>query len=286
MTERRRFVGHRTTAEANNFVGRPREITIDVQAQVLHIHDGQTPGGFPVARQDLANVAESTVALLLASYQLLSQKVTSVTAASTNDDYPSARAVWQLAEGLASAINQGDLGEFKLTNRKTLPDGCVWLDGAEYSGTSYPEFYELLLDDEFYYLSYEQYANQINEYGYCGCYALDAVGGKFKVPQLTNCWIKLGNGEPVPLKESLPNLKGNGYFDFLNTVNGASSDSILYSTNDAPSHLRHTNGYNHSGNAMMRIDLSRGSSIYQDNAHVQPNSITLPIYTRLKPISL
>ena len=47
MTERRQFVGHSSTAEAAQFTGRSREITVDMQAETLRVHDGITPGGYP-----------------------------------------------------------------------------------------------------------------------------------------------------------------------------------------------------------------------------------------------
>ena len=41
-----------TTAEHNEFVGAAKEVTIDTDKHVCVIHDGQTPGGYSMLRQD------------------------------------------------------------------------------------------------------------------------------------------------------------------------------------------------------------------------------------------
>ena len=38
-----------TTSQQNSYVGYPREITIDTTLNQIRVHDGQTPGGTPVA---------------------------------------------------------------------------------------------------------------------------------------------------------------------------------------------------------------------------------------------
>ena len=45
-----------TTAAHSGFVGADREITIDTDKRVAVVHDGDTKGGFPMAREDLSNV--------------------------------------------------------------------------------------------------------------------------------------------------------------------------------------------------------------------------------------
>ncbi|WP_150524033.1 hypothetical protein [Roseibium sediminis] len=56
--QRRRRAG--TTAEHANFVGVPTEMTINDTEWTIHVHDGQTPGGHPLAkRSELAELASS-----------------------------------------------------------------------------------------------------------------------------------------------------------------------------------------------------------------------------------
>jgi hypothetical protein len=46
-----------TTTEHETFVGASREITVDTEKKTVVVHDGITPGGFPLAREDLSNVS-------------------------------------------------------------------------------------------------------------------------------------------------------------------------------------------------------------------------------------
>lgn len=53
-----------TNAEHETFTGAPGEITVDTTANTLHVHDGQTPGGTTLAKQNeiptniqIANIA-------------------------------------------------------------------------------------------------------------------------------------------------------------------------------------------------------------------------------------
>lgn len=50
-----------STAAHTGFVGADREITIDMDKRTLVVHDGETAGGFPLAREDLSNVSAATI---------------------------------------------------------------------------------------------------------------------------------------------------------------------------------------------------------------------------------
>jgi len=54
MTKRVQIVGH-TTAEASTFVGRDRELSINIDTHELRIHDGVTPGGIKVLTESQVN---------------------------------------------------------------------------------------------------------------------------------------------------------------------------------------------------------------------------------------
>ncbi len=96
MTERRQFVGHSSTAEAAQFTGRSREITVDMQAETLRVHDGITPGGYPLMRADMANMDSTVINGKLSVFERLANKVTTITQYVTNSAYPTALAVWKL----------------------------------------------------------------------------------------------------------------------------------------------------------------------------------------------
>lgn len=59
-TERRQFIGWADSSTNEKFLGLPREITIDLSKMTIRVHDGQKEGGYPLAREDLANVPQST----------------------------------------------------------------------------------------------------------------------------------------------------------------------------------------------------------------------------------
>ena len=48
-----------TTTETSSFIGAFAEVTVDTTKDVCVVHDGATPGGFPLLRQDGANSALS-----------------------------------------------------------------------------------------------------------------------------------------------------------------------------------------------------------------------------------
>ena len=50
-----------TTSEHVNFIGANREMTVDTDKKTLVVHDGSQAGGFPLAREDLSNVAKETL---------------------------------------------------------------------------------------------------------------------------------------------------------------------------------------------------------------------------------
>jgi len=47
-----------TTSEHSAFTGAEAEITVDTDKSTVVVHDGATTGGFPVAREDMANVTD------------------------------------------------------------------------------------------------------------------------------------------------------------------------------------------------------------------------------------
>lgn len=94
MTERRQFVGHTSTAESDQFTGLSREITIDMQAETIRVHDGTTPGGFPLARADLANVSNSTIQNRVTNKEEVSNKVDVLDENVTHEQYPDARVAY------------------------------------------------------------------------------------------------------------------------------------------------------------------------------------------------
>lgn len=51
-----------STAQHSAFTGAVREITVDTDKKAVVVHDGATPGGFPMLRQDLGNLPAAAIA--------------------------------------------------------------------------------------------------------------------------------------------------------------------------------------------------------------------------------
>jgi hypothetical protein len=70
-----------TTAEHSSFAGLLSELTVDTTKKVVVVHDGSTAGGFALARENLSNVTEASLASKLST--TLGGYVTTASAAST-----------------------------------------------------------------------------------------------------------------------------------------------------------------------------------------------------------
>jgi hypothetical protein len=70
-----------TTAEHSSFAGLLSELTVDTTKKVVVVHDGSTTGGFALARENLSNVTEASLASKLST--TLGGYVTTASAAST-----------------------------------------------------------------------------------------------------------------------------------------------------------------------------------------------------------
>lgn len=51
-----------STKEHSKFTGKEREITVDTDKKTLIVHDGVTPGGYPLLRDDLGNITKNGLA--------------------------------------------------------------------------------------------------------------------------------------------------------------------------------------------------------------------------------
>ena len=64
-----------TTSQHGNFTGAEGECTVDMDKDVLVIHDGQTLGGHPVAAEDMSNVSSSSIVSRIGASALAGAKV-------------------------------------------------------------------------------------------------------------------------------------------------------------------------------------------------------------------
>lgn len=83
-----------TTLENNAFTGAESEVTVDTDLHELRVHDGSTAGGFAVAKKSD-----------LSGKQDVSNLVTSVSSASTDLQYPSAKLFYDTCGDIETLIN-------------------------------------------------------------------------------------------------------------------------------------------------------------------------------------
>ena len=114
-----------TTAAHQTFTGAEREITIDTDKKVVVVHDGETVGGFPLAREDMSNITADNIASRgIAKYDL-----SNVSAASIKSRGG------LLAADLVGMIIAAPLGSFT---------GFLLCNGAAVSRTSYAALFAKL----------------------------------------------------------------------------------------------------------------------------------------------
>lgn len=64
-----------TTSQHGSFTGAEGEVTVDLNKDVLVVHDGSTQGGHPVAAEDMANVSSTSIVSAIGASALAGAKV-------------------------------------------------------------------------------------------------------------------------------------------------------------------------------------------------------------------
>lgn len=171
------------------------------------------------------------------------------------------------------------IGSIGYTLRTEVPEGGAWCDGAEYTQAMFPDIYQMLVDGKIQSTTYQNFTSSVSTNGSCGFFALDSSAQKFKVPLLTNVYIKAGQAPSMFGAESLPNIRGE--FRGTNAWNGKPEiqTGALYSKGD----LSRVNGAQQSGHNTysLNFDASRSSSTYQDSAKVNPDHVVYRAYVVL-----
>lgn len=129
MSKRVQRVRHAVT-EANLFIGRVGEITVDTTANELRVHDGTTAGGHATARKDLANVQSATVER---DGKMTAAQVTELTAATadiaTNTAAIAANAS-DIADNAAAIADRAVAGSTLTAGHALIGDGTKTLKSA------------------------------------------------------------------------------------------------------------------------------------------------------------
>lgn len=171
----------------------------------------------------------------------------------------------------------GNIGDIQYTIRSDVPNGGVWCDGAEYTLAQFPDVYDLLAKGEIHSLPINEFDAQVLANGVCGYFGLDTENLSFKVPVLTDVYLKVGNGVPAFTAESLPNVTGKFGLKFVGENASTGTGALL---NDKAGSPRAAGGLGSSG-TNLRMDLSAGNSVYRDGAKVNPDHITYRAYVVL-----
>lgn len=184
------------------------------------------------------------------------------------------------------------IGSIGYTLRTEVPEGGAWCDGAEYTQAMFPDIYQMLVDGKIQSTTYQNFTSSVSTNGSCGFFALDSSAQKFKVPLLTNVYLKAGQAPSMFGAESLPNFdayifagdNGTG----LNEDIGITPSMTKNSASGAAEVVTNTKnrgysavGLNATETKGFRISPSLSSSTYQDGAKVNPDHVVYRAYVVL-----
>ena len=192
------------------------------------------------------------------------------------------------------AYNIGDI--FYSLRTEDALNGAVVCDGSSYNTADYSSGAQsvknLLDNNKLPYVSISDFDATVTAKGSCRCFGYDG-GSTFKVPKLNDVFVEVGSANTANefIDESLPNIKGNifagggvvgtsaGGTALFRTAEGAFSLSTQYQYAPEKSSSGWAGQYPPYGNA--NFNAHNSSSIYQDNAHVQPKAVKYRAFIQL-----
>lgn len=178
-------------------------------------------------------------------------------------------AVDEIAPKIINAAERaivGNVGDIKYTVRTDIPYGGYWCDGQTIAKDQLEHIYQMLLDGRLQSVDMATYDEMVSSKGSCGFFGLDTDNKIFKVPTLTDVYIKSGQAAQTFGAESLPNFKydvgytgkqGNGNPDGSWDSGGAMYPRV---------------------SQYITIDPSTKNAAYQDGAKVNPDHVKYRAY--------
>jgi microcystin-dependent protein len=142
--------------------------------------------------------------------------------------------------------------QITLNFNATLPENCIWLEGAEVSRTTYSILFGI----------------------YGTTYGVGDGSTTFKLPDFRNRAIWGANSAGY-LSAGLPNITGQVTLTGVEGVNGS---GVFYS--DGSSYGRNGGHENYTMTNKVGFNASRSNSIYGNSTTVQPQAIKVRVYTR------
>lgn len=170
------------------------------------------------------------------------------------------------------------IGSIGYTLRTEVPEGGAWCDGAEYTQAMFPDIYQMLVDGKIQSTTYQNFTSSVSTNGSCGFFALDSSAQKFKVPLLTNVYLKAGQAPSMFGAESLPNITGTAYNILMGLNQKPYGDGALNATKTGNEGVSGSDYYRRGD---ISFNASRSSSTYQDSAKVNPDHVVYRAYVVL-----
>ena len=172
----------------------------------------------------------------------------------------------------------GNIGDIKYTSRTDVPNGGAWCDGAEYTQEAFPDIYQMLVDGKISSTDYTTFDNSVSTNGSCGLFALDTATTSFKVPLLTDVYIKAGQAPLMFGAENLPNIRAElvNSPTFTYALSGTASGAFKITGNDISVGGLNTSGLTRKDT--LELDASLSDTRYQDGAKVNPDHVVYRAY--------
>ena len=182
------------------------------------------------------------------------------------------------AQEAATKSSYGNIGDIKYTCRTDVPNGGAWCDGTEYTQAQFPDVFQMLVDGKISSTDYTAFENSVSTNGSCGLFALDMATTSFRVPKLSDVYIKTGQEPSIFGAESLPNIKGS----MQPTAEGGfkTLEGCFYSPG-TKKNTKTPTGVDSTDTPIVSFDASASSSTYQDGAKVNPDHVVYKAYVVL-----
>lgn len=199
----------------------------------------------------------------------------------TKADREAIEALKPQIDEVASRAVFGNIGDIKYTARTEEPNGCVWCNGKQFAKADFETVYQMLVDGKLQAVTMDVYDSTVSTNKSCGFFGLDTVNEVFKVPTLTDVYLKAGQAAQTFGAESLPQhthtgtVALQGTFDNYNTGYYNQFAGADYSSGRGTGTLK-------TGGA--------SSGVYKDNAKVNPDHVKyracVVLYTTEKEASI
>lgn len=188
----------------------------------------------------------------------------------------------------ATNASLGAVGSLFYTSRTSAPAGCSFCDGSTKTRAEFPAVWEMLTGGDLQVLPIAEYESKLASDGVCGYFGIDTAAETFRVPTLKDVYIKAGDTTPEFNSESLPNITGT----VVGGRAGSPSVSGAFSNDGSDTAAARFDGGNDQDTLFGKssFDASRSSSVYQNNAKVNPDYIVyrlcIILATEFKEISI